>query len=112
MASRRLGSNYDPDNPPHSYEYDDRIPVDRDIDYDKPDPWADLDPNTPKHEEEPQGKCTKKGCINIFRDRHQWDRSEAHKAGWFFQKNGDVWCPEHIPDWVNEWRAKRNAQGS
>jgi len=28
------------------------------------------------------------------------------KSGWFFQKNGDSWCPEHIPDWYEEWKKK------
>lgn len=27
--------------------------------------------------------------------------------GWFHKKDGDSWCPEHIPAWVAAWRAKR-----
>lgn len=24
----------------------------------------------------------------------------AKKQGWFFQKDGKIYCPTHVPDWV------------
>lgn len=56
----------------------------------------------------PDKKCAQEGCGRTFRD-HQWGATQAHKEGWFHQQNGDSWCPEHNPDWVKEWRAKRAA---
>lgn len=51
--------------------------------------------------------CTHEGCTaGGFKD-HYWGRVRAHDAGWFIQKNGDTWCPEHIPEWVEEWRARK-----
>lgn len=26
------------------------------------------------------------------------------------QRNGLAWCPDHNPDWVAEWRAKKKAK--
>jgi hypothetical protein len=50
--------------------------------------------------------CKASGCKNdFFPDK--WGAMEAQRLGWFLQKNGDSWCPEHIPDWVAEWRARR-----
>lgn len=34
----------------------------------------------------------------------------AAEQGWFFQQNGDAWCPEHTPEWVAEWRARTPAR--
>lgn len=102
-----LGPNVDPEDLPHPYEYDDRIPADVLPDSGNPDPWAHLVPEKPMEEEDPVGKCAHPGCPKVFRDRHQWDQNEAQKAGWFFQKNGDRWCPEHNPPWVVEWRLKK-----
>ena len=41
---------------------------------------------------------------------HKWD---AIKEGenWFQQKDGTAWCPQHIPDWVAEWRKRKKANG-
>lgn len=36
----------------------------------------------------------------------------AQEQGWFFQKNGDMYCPEHVPEWVAEWRAKKKEKSS
>lgn len=50
--------------------------------------------------------CTEEGCEATVRD-HYWGRV---KSGWFFsmQNPGQQWCPKHIPEWVAEWRAKRD----
>lgn len=51
--------------------------------------------------------CDGPDCANSFKLTH-WDSKRAQTDGWFLQKNGDVWCPEHVPEWVAEWRAKQN----
>lgn len=42
---------------------------------------------------------------------HRWAQIRASDHGWFFGRNGDVFCPEHVPDWVAAWRERRKAQG-
>jgi len=37
----------------------------------------------------------------------KWNIMKAEREGWFFQKDGTCWCPKHVPEWVEEWRAKR-----
>jgi hypothetical protein len=44
----------------------------------------------------------KRTCVNNY---HENIRSG--EEGWFFQRNGDAWCPDHNPEWVIEWRAKK-----
>lgn len=58
-------------------------------------------------------RCAEPGCPNERPD-HQW-HYKSH-PGWFSQKYSEdnpdpkSWCPEHTPEWVAEWRAKRAAQ--
>lgn len=59
--------------------------------------------------EGPSETCSFEGCDNSFKG-HSWAAIRAHDGGWFRQKNGDNWCPEHIPAWVDGWRKKRRAQ--
>lgn len=54
-------------------------------------------------------KCTKEECPKTYMPHH-WGTKEAGRAGWFLQRNGDAWCPDHTPDWVDEWRAKKKAK--
>lgn len=54
--------------------------------------------------------CSHPDCNQEFKD-HAWGHIHAHNQGWFEQKNGDVWCPNHIPDWVAKWRAKKLKKG-
>ena len=35
---------------------------------------------------------------------HKWAKIKAREDGWFFQVNGDQWCPDHLPQWVAQWR--------
>lgn len=49
--------------------------------------------------------CDHPGCTNQF-VLHYWGSIAAGDKGWFCQKNGDCWCPEHIPSWVAEWKAR------
>lgn len=50
-------------------------------------------------------KCSNPECKNEFR-AHEWGTKRAQREGWFLQKNNDKWCPDHLPEWVAEWRAK------
>lgn len=37
----------------------------------------------------------------------KWDTIRAAEIGWFFQKDGTAYCPEHVPAWVPGWRVRR-----
>lgn len=37
----------------------------------------------------------------------KWDVIRAGNEGWFFQKGGISYCPEHVPDWVPAWRERQ-----
>lgn len=53
--------------------------------------------------------CAADGCDSNYPD-HKWGATKAHEDGWFLQRNGDSWCPKHVPDWVAGWRAKQEVQ--
>lgn len=50
--------------------------------------------------------CADKHCNKTIKN-HRWGKIKADQ--WFHQKDGTSWCPDHIPEWVTEWRAKRAA---
>jgi hypothetical protein len=50
-------------------------------------------------------ECAEEGCSEFFAS-HRWGATLAHGDGWLIQKNGDSWCPDHLPAWVAKWRAK------
>lgn len=50
--------------------------------------------------------CAQPGCERSF-PVHKWGQITAHREGWFHQKDGTSWCPEHVPDWVEKWRARK-----
>lgn len=52
------------------------------------------------------GRCSETGCTATYRD-HRWGHSAAAACGWFFQRSGEAWCPEHNPPWVEAWRARQ-----
>lgn len=52
--------------------------------------------------------CNHEGCT-AQSESHHWGKKKAQSAGWFFQRGGVSWCPEHVPDWVGPWRAKQAA---
>ena len=61
----------------------------------------------PPPEDEPLGHCLIPGCPKTFKDHH-WGRVEATNKGWFFKRDETgQWCPAHLPEWVEEWRARR-----
>lgn len=47
--------------------------------------------------------CDHPGCENT-RKSHRWGNPGNR---WFSQKDGKSFCPEHIPDWVADWRARK-----
>lgn len=53
--------------------------------------------------------CSERECDATHED-HRWGRTKAHSEGWFYQKDGTIWCPTHVPDWVNAWRARQKAK--
>lgn len=36
---------------------------------------------------------------------HYWGKVKAED--WFHGRNGESFCPKHIPEWVAAWRAKK-----
>ena len=52
--------------------------------------------------------CASEGCLRGIKN-HYWAKVQGQSDGWFLQKDGTAWCPEHNPDWVAEWRAKKAA---
>ena len=55
--------------------------------------------------------CASPGCENTYSD-HRWGRQAAQNSGWFFQRNGDSWCPDHVPPWVEQWRQDKIRKGT
>jgi hypothetical protein len=37
----------------------------------------------------------------------KWNLIKAQEDGWFFGKNGVSYCPEDLPKWVVDWRARQ-----
>lgn len=58
-------------------------------------------------------QCSQEGCEEVVpkatatKRTSSWDLLRATQAGWFTQKDGQVWCPKHVPDWVEGWRAEQ-----
>jgi hypothetical protein len=50
--------------------------------------------------------CAAEGCPLSF-PTHRWGKTRAHDEGWFEQKDGTAWCPDHVPEWVEGWREGR-----
>ena len=48
--------------------------------------------------------CSQADCDATVKN-HRWGKIKAE--GWFFQRDGQAWCPTHVPEWVAEWRANR-----
>lgn len=55
-------------------------------------------------------KCER--CDKTVKD-NRWAKIHAHDEGWFITKDDSkAYCPDHVPEWVADWRAKRNGSGS
>lgn len=50
--------------------------------------------------------CAQRGCKGTA-PKHQWSEKTKAGKGWFHQKDGTSWCPDHHPEWVKEWRERR-----
>lgn len=48
--------------------------------------------------------CAEKDCNAWHRNKSRWDAMHANDDGWFFERNGNVWCPRHRPAWLTTWR--------
>lgn len=55
----------------------------------------------------PQKECAADGCTANFRDTGRWAPERQSKSGWFHQRNGSSFCPQHTPDWVAAWRERK-----
>jgi len=53
----------------------------------------------------PLKSCAVEDCEETYRP-HMWGSIKAHDRGWFLQKDGTAWCPQHVPEWVAEWRER------
>lgn len=50
------------------------------------------------------GKCEEKGCRATHKT-DKWNNIKAHADGWYMQKDGKEWCPDHRPEWAPKtWR--------
>jgi hypothetical protein len=51
-------------------------------------------------------ECAQPDCTKSF-----WSSREgtmkAHYSGWYHQRNGKSWCPEHRPAWAPKWEGKK-----
>ncbi len=50
--------------------------------------------------------CAEENCEKTVKQSY-WNNIDSQNKGWFFQKNGLAWCPDHTPEWVEAWRKKR-----
>ena len=48
--------------------------------------------------------CDQTGCDEKIKN-HKWGQIKA--VDWFFQKNGQAWCPAHVPDWYASWGKRK-----
>lgn len=51
-------------------------------------------------------RCAAVPCEQTHKN-NRWAKTKAHAAGWFEQRDGRSWCPEHTPPWVAAWRARK-----
>ena len=59
---------------------------------------TEANPNTKRK------KCSDPECDATIPD-HAWGHIKAD--GWFQQRDERIWCPKHIPEWVDKWRANK-----
>jgi hypothetical protein len=53
------------------------------------------------------GRCARPECPRTYQG-HKWGRIKAGEEGWFFPRDsGEAYCPDHLPPWVQEWRARK-----
>lgn len=47
-------------------------------------------------------KC--EGCDKTVQD-NKWAKIRAE--GWFFERGGKAYCPDHRPEWYDDWQAEK-----
>lgn len=49
-------------------------------------------------------KCAHPDCEKRI-GNNKFAKIRAGVAGWYFsRKDGTIFCPKHVPEWVKEWR--------
>lgn len=55
-------------------------------------------------------RCKADGCEAKVKN-HKWGKIHAVQDGWFFGQHPSadppIWCPDHLPEWVESWRARK-----
>lgn len=71
-----------------------------------PGPAPGVNENWPDPQPVALKKCAEPTCDKTKPDA-DWAHRTPEGEGWFDQRNGDSWCPEHIPAWYTAWKAKK-----
>jgi hypothetical protein len=56
-------------------------------------------------EPNPRRVCKDEICSNFYANNRE-GRTWAYDEGWHIGRNGDSYCPHHIPDWVVRYRKR------
>jgi len=57
------------------------------------------------HSSDNQVHCTYH-CCAAKHPSGKWGTIRAAEKGWFHGRDGNAWCPLHIPKWVKKWRER------
>lgn len=55
--------------------------------------------------------CAESGCEEKFFG-NRGAMMKAHYSGWYLQKSGKVWCPDHRPAWAPKFEKRSDVLGS
>jgi hypothetical protein len=53
--------------------------------------------------------CDYEGGCSLMCPHNMWGQIKAH-PDWFFGRDGKAFCPDHLPEWVPGWRARKKEQ--
>lgn len=51
--------------------------------------------------------CAADECPRHVAD-NKW--AKIHAIGWFFQRDGTAFCPDHLPEWLASWRDNKDVE--
>jgi hypothetical protein len=55
-------------------------------------------------------RCAREGC-EAAHPGGKWGTMKADREGWFHSYQEEkAYCPDHVPEWVAGWRAKKAAE--